>query len=128
MATALARAQLDAPYYDGSVALRPCPVPGCPILVKAGRCPTHARAVSRRRLQDEPGRAWYQTARWKALRKLVLSEEPLCRISLAKGQVVPATEVDHIEPHRGSEALFWSRENLQGLSASEHSKKTRRGE
>ncbi len=33
----------------------------------------------------------------------------------ALGQVVPASVVDHIEPHRGDSALFWDSGNWQAL-------------
>ena len=36
--------------------------------------------------------------RWKRIRSLTLSAEPLCRMCLASGTTVPATVVDHIKP------------------------------
>jgi 5-methylcytosine-specific restriction protein A len=35
-----------------------------------------------------------------------------------------STVVDHIKPHRGSEALFWDRENLRGMAKPCHDRKT----
>lgn len=34
--------------------------------------------------------------RWMAIRALVLTEEPLCRLCLAKDRVTASTQVDHI--------------------------------
>lgn len=42
----------------------------------------------------------------------------------AQGVIMPASEVDHITPHRGDYALFWSAENHQALCKSCHSRKT----
>ena len=36
-----------------------------------------------------------------------------------------ATEVDHINPHRGDTRRFWDKRNWQGLCKPCHSKKTR---
>jgi 5-methylcytosine-specific restriction protein A len=41
---------------------------------------------------------------------------------------MPSTEVDHKTPHRGAYALFWDRQNLQGLCKRCHARKTQRGE
>lgn len=73
-------------------------------------------------------RRLYRTARWSRLRTVVLSEEPLCRACMQDGQVTSATDVDHIQPHRGDLRLFWDRENLQALCHACHSSKTARGE
>lgn len=66
----------------------------------------------------DPARPWrklYSTARWKRLRIAQLQAEPLCRFCKARGIIKPANTVDHIEPHRGDEELFWNPENLQSL-------------
>ena len=58
------------------------------------------------------------------LRRIVLSQEPLCRHSLAAGKVKAAEEVDHIKPlcAGGTNA----RDNLQALCSDCHKDKTRR--
>jgi 5-methylcytosine-specific restriction protein A len=59
------------------------------------------------------------------LREWRLKTEPLCRECVAQGIYdVVATEVDHIEPHRGDWSKFVDRNNLQSLCKSHHSKKT----
>jgi 5-methylcytosine-specific restriction protein A len=67
--------------------------------------------------------ALYKLARWKRLRRIVLAEQPICQTC----QTELTTDVDHIQPHRGNESLFWARDNLQGLCASCHSIKTAKG-
>ncbi|MEZ4552514.1 MAG: HNH endonuclease [Dehalococcoidia bacterium] len=52
----------------------------------------------------------YRTARWRREQAAHLEAEPACRTCGA-----PASVVDHIEPHRGNEALFWSPANRQSL-------------
>nr|DAE96978.1 MAG TPA: HNH endonuclease [Caudoviricetes sp.] len=42
------------------------------------------------------------------------------------GEIVPATEVDHIIPHRGDQKLFWDMSNWQALCHNCHSAKTAR--
>ena len=63
----------------------------------------------------------YANRRWRRIRKRQLELEPLCRFCLAQGLPVPATTVDHIEPHRGDLDAFW-RGKLQSLCSSCHSK------
>lgn len=65
-------------------------------------------------------------AKWRKLRAAILSDEPLCRACHAAGYVTPASEVDHIIPHKGNQKLFWSMTNLQPLCKSCHSRKTAR--
>jgi 5-methylcytosine-specific restriction endonuclease McrA len=48
-----------------------------------------------------PWREWYGLGRWRNRRKVQLQEHPLCAFCLKRGLVVPATIVDHVEPHRG---------------------------
>lgn len=69
---------------------------------------------------------WYNSKRWKVLRKQVLSEEPLCRLCKEQNKITAATVVDHKEPHRGDETLMWDRKNLQPSCKSCHDKKTSR--
>ncbi len=49
---------------------------------------------------------FYQAARWRKLRRYVLSREPLCRDPFGEhaewSEVVSATEVDHVVPRRRS--------------------------
>ncbi len=72
---------------------------------------------------------FYQTTRWRKLRRYVLSREPLCRDPFGEHaewcEVVSATEVDHIVPRRVRPELELSLENLQALCKRCHSRKTK---
>ena len=61
---------------------------------------------------------------WKRLRAEVLASEPLCRMCAARGLVVPATDVDHIQDSRDDFTDDNSRDNLQSLCHECHSLKT----
>ena len=106
--------------------MRPCPVAGCPALVRAGRCQVHQA-----RDHDRPNadvRAWYHTAQWRRIRQCVLWAHPLCVQCQTDGRISEATDVDHIDPHQGNLAKFYDYANLQGLCASCHARKTREGQ
>lgn len=68
--------------------------------------------------------AMYQTAQWKARRKIELSRHPLCQSCLTRGIVTQANEVDHVFPWNkiGKQAFY---NNLfQSLCKDCHSYKT----
>ena len=102
--------------------LRPCGVPGCPNLVRRGRCTEHALAVSQQR--GGSTKAGYDIV-WQRLRRVVLSAEPLCGECQAAGLIEASREADHVIPLRARPDLRLWRPNVQGLCKSDHSKKTR---
>ena len=114
-------------------AAKPCRHPGCPSLIPGGAdrcyCDEHQREHDR---QYDRGRGSSSArgygATWRKLRRLVLSERPLCEdpfgIHARRDEVVAAEEVDHIVPLR--EGGDNSRDNLQALCKSCHSRKTAR--
>jgi len=63
---------------------------------------------------------------WSKTRARFLKEHPLCKACKDEGAITPATEVDHIIPHKGSQTLFWDADNWQALCISCHSRKTMR--
>lgn len=67
------------------------------------------------RSESRPWRHLYGTKRWYRLRWHQLQAEPLCRFCSALGRVTAATVVDHKQPHKGDEDLFFDPENLQSL-------------
>jgi 5-methylcytosine-specific restriction protein A len=116
-------------------ALRTCAEPGCPALVRAGRCPQHERA-RRAEYESRPERraeqALYHSAEWRAARAEVLRLNPWCVEHLAAGERVPASEVDHAQPVLEGGAPL-DPANLVPRCKSCHSRKTmaeqrRRGE
>lgn len=104
-----------------TLAMRPCSHPGCTALVARGsRCGAHVRTQT-----ETNYRRWYQTDKWKQIRRAQLLKEPWCALCLRKDQWVQATDVDHIQPHRGNESLFYAGP-FQSLCHRCHSSKTRR--
>lgn len=59
-------------------------------------------------------------SRWDKARRLYLFDHPLCRMCHEAGNIVPATVVDHINPHKGDQLKFWDRNNWQPLCKSHH--------
>ncbi|MEL7263525.1 MAG: HNH endonuclease signature motif containing protein [Planctomycetota bacterium] len=60
---------------------------------------------------------------WRRAREYHLARFPICQSC----QDAIATEVDHIDPHRGDQAKFWNPNNWQSLCKPCHSRKTARG-
>lgn len=54
-------------------------------------------------------------SRWQKARHTFLCEHPLCVMCEAQGRLEPATVVDHIQPHKGDQRLFWDSSNWQAL-------------
>lgn len=101
----------------------------CYRLIPSGtsRCAEHARqhrhAANTRGLHH-----LYRTARWARVKAYFRAEQPLCVACEAEGHIRPWDQLDHIIPHGGDLELFWDLDNLQGLCATHHSAKTRRGQ
>lgn len=116
---------------------RPCRHIGCPRLAIPGMgyCKEHAteaEEAARQRYRDDIQKRGTSTergydARWRDARKLFLDKNPLCVQCMQKGELTPATVVDHIIPHRGDQRLFWDENNWQPLCKSCHDKKTGSG-
>lgn len=64
--------------------------------------------------------------RWQKARATWLRAHPLCKMHADMGQVVAATVVDHIEPHRGDMKLFWDTSNWQSLCKACHDRHKQR--
>ena len=102
-------------------ALRPCSYPGCTNLVRSGRCELHPVQVVDQHHSEH--QKLYNTAKWDRLRRLQLSKQPWCEECLRANIYTPATDVDHIEPHRGDPIKFYTGK-LQSLCTPCHSRKT----
>ena len=115
-----------------------CAAPGCEEVAAPGkaRCPDHQDDQDRRRAarkaaaQATPhaaaARALYADPRWTAAARRFLERHPLCVDCGELGVVEPATDVDHVVPHKGDRQLFWDRSNWQPLCHRCHSRKTAR--
>src|SRR3989304_544110 len=99
---------------------RPCSYPGCSNLVRSGRCELHPMQVVDQHNPEH--QQLYNTRRWKMIRRLQLSQHPWCEGCLRANIYTPATDVDHIEPHRGDPARFYTGK-LQSLCVPCHSRK-----
>lgn len=80
-------------------------------------------AMARPREQRPTWKDQLYGRRWKRAARRFLMEHPLC-VNCSPANIVLATQVDHIIPHRGDPELFWDEANWQPLCASCHSKKT----
>lgn len=104
--------------------LRKCKYPGCRVLTPDGYCSEHKPKQVRK-----ASAAWhylYTDPRygWETRRAKQLLVEPWCRECTANGRPrVPATDVDHVIPHRGNVELFLYGE-LQSLCHACHAAKT----
>ena len=103
-------------------ALQPCAYPGCPNLVRRGRCEEHH--VAERSHYDPSKHRLYGTAKWQRLRAMQLSREPWCAACLEHSHYEAATDVDHVIPHAGDVKLFFNMSNLQSLCHACHTIKT----
>ena len=66
---------------------------------------------------------FYQSTRWRKLRKMFVAENPVCVHCEAKGFTTPVAEVDHIIPLRLG-GYPYDFNNLQSLCKSCHAKKS----
>jgi 5-methylcytosine-specific restriction protein A len=105
-----------------------CRHAGCNVLLnEAGYCEQHAK-LHQQQSDAQRGSAHQRgyNRRWQKARVTFLMRSPLCKHCADAGLVVAATDVDHIIPHKGDQALFWDSSNWQSLCKSCHSKKTAR--
>src|SRR4051812_343731 len=112
---------------------RPCKWPACPTLIERGEryCERHQprgqaadahaqRTYDRGRPRDAV--SFYHSAAWTTLRLDVLRDEPVCRSCRREF----SQHVDHIQPRTIRPELELDRDNLQGLCAACHNKKSGR--
>lgn len=99
------------------------------IATQGSYCDEHAPArdykAENRRRTTAMYDSWYKLPLWQAIRARQLRREPLCVECMREGIYnVEATEVDHVEPHKGDWSKFIDDDNLQSLCKSHHSRKT----
>lgn len=108
--------------------LRPCRYPGCVALTRDGWCPAH-KPNPRKSVRRESAQwhNWYSLNVWtQELRPAQLLREPFCRECARHGFRVLATDVDHVQDHKGDWAKFIDESNLESLCHPCHSRKTMR--
>jgi 5-methylcytosine-specific restriction protein A len=91
----------------------------------APRLSTPRQVRDTRYSPDATVRGWYKSARWQALRLMVLERDLYtCRqtgvLLVGKHPAPNSPVVDHVVPHRGDERLFWDVSNLQAVSKAYH--------
>ena len=96
-----------------------------PAAPRLGRLPGDETARLQERDQTVSWRKLYKTARWEKLRRDVFERDHYtCRhtgvICAGKHPAPDSPVCDHIVPHRGDEALFWDKGNLQTVSKAYH--------
>jgi 5-methylcytosine-specific restriction enzyme A len=96
----------------------------CGRTVSAGYCES-CRASG---VAEEEKPEWHALygAAWQRASKTWLAQHPLAVDIFGghRGVLKVAEAVDHIIPHRGDRALFWDSSNWQGLTKSDHDRKT----
>lgn len=104
--------------------LKPCNQIGCNELTRERYCGKHKQQPQEYdRHRGNAAQRGYD-ARWRKSRLAYLRTHPLCVECQKDGRFEPATELDHIVPHRGNQRLFWDKTNWQGLCKHHHSFKT----
>jgi 5-methylcytosine-specific restriction protein A len=99
------------------------------VVTVPGFCEAHRSLIhrdygrARRGFDAEAG--FYQSRQWRSVRAAFLREHPLCSACGAKGQLVAARVVDHVQPIKDGGARF-DVSNLQSLCVSCHNRKTAR--
>ena len=108
-----------------SKALKPCAYPRCKnYATNKGYCQDHQQQT--RQYDKERGTSYQRgyDAKWRKAREYFLSQNPLCVMCQQQGRITPANVVDHIQPHKGNQDLFWDEANWQALCQSCHNSKT----
>jgi len=106
---------------------KPCNRSNCPNLThnRSGYCDHHQKDYRKQRdINRDTSDARGYTYRWQKVRKLFLTQHPLCIICQSEGVITTATIIDHIIPHKGNQDLFWDESNWQPLCKFHHDQKT----
>lgn len=101
--------------------MKPCSYSGCPNLTEVKYCEQHKCDYGTER--ESAYKRGYNS-KWRTARNRFLKLTPLCTRCQIQGDLVKATVVDHINPHRGNQHLFWDESNWQSLCKKCHDKKT----
>ncbi len=109
-----------------------CPVPGCRVVVKTGRCTQHQREPRKKRTRsgvDRELRRDLDTQAWRKLSRSHLQQNPFCHQCAREGRdAVLATQVDHMVSRRKDRRRVLDSSNLESLCDVCHQRKTARGD
>lgn len=83
-----------------------------------GLCP--GMVMSRLKQQQSFTKGQLYGRQWRKAKKAFLVDNPLCVMCQKAGQLIAATVVDHIKPHKGNISLFWDKSNWQPLCQTHH--------
>jgi len=107
---------------------RPCAWTGCGQLTYNCYCDKHQKEANtnyNKFKRNQTRQGFYDSPKWRALRKVKISQTPMCELCQKAGRLAKAEMVDHItEIEDGGGAL--DIDNLQSLCRSCHSSKTLR--
>lgn len=96
-----------------------------PVIKKNERRPWEPKPQGPQTGRANPNSKFYQSTKWRKLRKSYIAANPLCVFCLERGEHVAANIVDHITPiNQGGAPL--SESNLQSLCHKCHNKKSGR--
>lgn len=106
-------------------AKRPCLVGSCKeYATNQGYCGNHQDKIRKKDRERGTSHSRGYDARWRKEREEFLDLHPLCIECKKKDYINPATVVDHIQPHKGDQNLFWDKSNWQPLCETHHNIKT----
>jgi 5-methylcytosine-specific restriction protein A len=113
---------------------KPCAKPGCPNLTHGKYCEAHAHLEAEDKAQyskfydrykrDGGAQKFYQSAEWRKLRALKISQTPYCERCYKEGRMTPAEVVDHIVEISDDPSRRLDPSNLAALCIPCHNKKT----
>lgn len=111
----------------------PATLAAAPVAVGFSDRAAAQRARDQARRQTNEARRLYNTARWRALRLVILERDSwTCRqtgaLLIGRAPAPNSPVVDHIRPHRGDLALFWDPDNLQAVAKGWHDTEKQRQE
>ena len=95
-----------------------------PIHIPVGRRDKREQDRDYARSRNPVAQVLYRSRRWRRERLVFLKKHPLCCECERDGIISAAAVVDHVDPHRGDETVFWDDTRWQALCTSCHSRKT----
>lgn len=89
------------------IPLKPCTYPGCNKLVPRGRCESHIKQADKaydKEREKSADRKFIHSDRWRMIRRIKLSNDPLCEKCKEKMLVTVAVLVHHIDQDESNNA------------------------